>query len=160
MIKKLLILIFVILLTACTNKETTLEKEKYDEYTQLLQKEISNSEYLPFDIDIYVDKIVETEVMYRVIIDNPKIALRDIETLVIHDKYTEDIFPSSGIFDTKYSLIPNLVNESSNYAKGIILIGYIPYEGDIKNLNATFKVIFKYKDDDLKDNTILYSTRK
>ena len=107
-----------------------------------------------------VDKIIETEVMYRVIIDNPKVSLRNIEALVIHDKHTEDIFPSSGIFETKLNLIPGVINKNSNYVEGIILAGYIPFEDDIKNLNATFKVLFKYEDDNGESHTIIYSTKK
>lgn len=157
--KIFIIVMFIIILTGCSSKEVSIEKEKYDSYISLLKESVDSS-YLPFDIDVYIDKIIDSEIMYRVIIDNPKIPLRNIETLVIHDQYTKDIFPSSGIFDTKYSLIPNIVNESSNYAKGIILIGYIPFDDDIKKIDAMFKVIFKYTDDDLKENTVIYSTKK
>ena len=98
--------------------------------------------------------------MYRVIIDNPKVSLRNIEAIVIHDKYTEDIYPSSGIFEEKLNLIPGVINKSSNYVEGIILAGYIPFEGEEKDLNATFKLLFKYEDDDGNSHTIVYSTKK
>ena len=44
--------------------------------------------------------------------------------------------------------------------KGIILVGYIPFDDDIKNLNATFKVLVKYEDDEGNINKIIYSTKK
>ena len=70
------------------------------------------------------------------------------------------MYPSTGIFESKLSLIPGVINKTSNYVEGIILAGYIPYEGDINNLNANFKVLFKYEDDEGISHTIIYSTKK
>ena len=158
--KKILgVIVLMFLLTACSTNLTN-EEKIYNEYISDLKRSENYESNLPFDLEIYVDKIIETEVMYRVIIDNPKVPLRNIEALVIHDKYTEDIFPSSGIFEAKLNLIPGLINKSSNYVEGIILAGYIPFDDDIKNLNATFKLLFKYEDDDGDIHTIVYSTKK
>lgn len=153
------IITLVFLLSGCT-KELTKEEIIYNDYVDKLKQEEKSEDNLPFDLEIFVDKIIEKEVMYRVIIDNPKVSLRNIEALVIHDKYTEDVYPSSGIFESKLSLIPGVINKTSNYVEGIILAGYIPYEGDINNLNATFKVLFKYEDDEEVSHTIIYSTKK
>jgi len=98
--------------------------------------------------------------MYRAIIDNPKTSIKNIEVLIIHDKYTKDIYPSSGIFDEKYSLIPNTIEKSNNIVKGIILIGYIPYEGDLGNIDVEFKLYLKYTDDDSNVHEVMYSTKK
>ena len=153
------IITLVFLLSGCT-KELTKEEIIYNDYVDKLKQEEKSEDNLPFDLEIFVDKIIEKEVMYRVIIDNPKVSLRNIEALVIHDKYTEDVYPSTGIFEDKLSLIPGVINKTSNYVEGIILAGYIPYEGDINNLNATFKVLFKYEDDEGVSHTIIYSTKK
>ena len=152
------IITLVFLLSGCT-KELTKEEIIYNDYVDKLKQEEKIEDSLPFDLEIFVDKIIEKEVMYRVIIDNPKVSLRNIEALVIHDKYTEDVYPSSGIFESKLSLIPGVINKTSNYVEGIILAGYIPYEGDINNLNATFKVLFKYEDDEGVSHAIIYSTK-
>jgi len=157
--KILLIITLLFMLTGCTN-ELTKEEILYNDYVTELKKVTNYETNLPFDLEIYVDKIIETEVMYRVIIDNPKVSLRNIEALVIHDKYTEDIYPSSGIFESKLNLIPGVINEKSNYVEGIILAGYIPFEEDAKYLDATFKLLFKYEDDEGKSHTIVYSTKK
>ena len=158
--KKILsIIVLMFMLTACSTKLTN-EEKIYNDYIFDLKKSVNYETNLPFDLEIYIDKIIETEVMYKVIIDNPKVSLRNIEALVIHDKYTEDVFPSSGIFETKLNLIPGVINKSSNYVEGIILGGYIPFEDDIKNLNASFKLLFKYEDDEGKIHTIIYSTKK
>lgn len=157
--KKVLLLILLILLCGCSKSDSK-ELKLYKEYLKEIKSTESTNSNLPFNIEVIVDKIIETEVSYRVIIDNPKVSLRNIEVIAIHDKYTKDIFPSSGIFDDKLNLIPNVINKSSNYVEGIILVGYIPFEDDIKNLNANFKVLFKYTDDDEKSHTIVYSTKK
>ena len=157
--KILVIIILIITLSGCSTKESE-ELKLYNSYVKDLKQVEKSNNNIPFNINIYVDKIIETEVMYRVIIDKPQIPLRNIETIVIHNKNTQDIFPSSGIFDDKMSLIPDVINKSSNYVEGIILVGYIPYEEDIKNLNATFKVLVKYEDDDGITHKVFYSIKK
>ena len=157
--KILLIITLLFFITGCTN-DLTKEEILYNDYVTELKTATNYGTNLPFDLEIYVDKIIETEVMYRVIIDNPKVSLRNIEALVIHDKHTEDIFPSSGIFEPKLSLIPGVINKTSNYVEGIILAGYIPFEDELKNLNANFKLLFKYEDDEGNINTVIYSTKK
>ncbi|MBQ6281925.1 MAG: hypothetical protein IJK66_00110 [Bacilli bacterium] len=152
--KKIILLITILLLCGCNKDNSALKK--YNLYIEELKvSEISKE--IPFDIVVDISKFTDQEYMYKVIIDNPKEELRDIEALIIHDKYTKDIFPSSGIFDDKYNLIPNNINKDINNVKGIILIGYLPYEEDI---NITFKLLIKYKDNNNKLNTIIYSTKK
>lgn len=158
--RKAFLVVFLVLILCSCSKSVSNEQLLYNSYIDELKQSEKTVDTLPFDLDIYVDKFIETEVMYRVIIDNPKVPLRNIETLVLHDKYTEDIYPSSGIFDEKLSLIPGVINKSSNYVEGIILVGYIPFENNIEDLNATFKLLFKYDDDDGKSHTVVYSTKR
>ncbi len=152
--KKLLLLISILLLCACSSD--SIELKKYNSYIKELNTS-ENSREIPFDISIDLNKFTDKEYIYKLIIDNPKEELRDIEVLIVHDKDTNDIFPSSGIFDDKYNLIPNNINKDINNVKGIILIGYLPYE---ESIDITFKVLFKYKDKYNKINTIIYSTKK
>lgn len=156
--KKILCIIMILLLTGCSSTKTK-EEIVYNDYVQMLKKSTYSETSLPFDVEIFIDKIIETEVTYRVIIDNPKVSLYNIETIVIHDMHTEDVFPSSGIFDDKLNLIPGVINKSSNYVEGIILAGYIPYDDDISKLEVNFKLLFIYEDND-GSHTIIYSTKK
>lgn len=151
--KKIILLIPIILLLCGCNKDSN-ELKKYNSYIEEL-KSSEVSKEIPFDIAIDMSKFTDQEYMYKVVIDNPKEELKNIETIVIHDKKTKDIFPSSGIFDDKYNLIPNDIDKDNKNAKGIILIGYIPYE---ENIDITFKVLFKYENNN-KTNTIIYSTK-
>jgi len=156
---RLLVLIMIIfLLSGCSN-EISEEKKLYDNYVHILENENVYDEEIPFDIDVYVDKISDIEVMYRVIIDSPKEILKNIEAIAIHDKYTSHVFPSSGIFEKKYNLNPNLIDKDLNYVKGIILIGYIPYDGDMDSFSPTFKILFKYENELGELKQIIYSTK-
>lgn len=150
---KYIIILMLLFVTGCENKE----KNIYDNYINELKNVDTNSEYIPFDISISYEKLIDEEVTYRVIIDNPKEEIRNIETIVIHDYKTDDIFPSSGIFDEKYNLIPNVIDKDSNDIKGIILTGYIPFDKDINEFDAEFKVLIKYTDSKGIINKIYYS---
>lgn len=137
--KKILILLLILVIfTGCNNKVNS-EKEIYLKYINELKETNSSNEEYPFTLEIVLDKITKKEVRYQVILDNVKENLDDISIISIHDKKTDDIYPSIGIFDSKEKL---RVNEKPS---GLILVGYIDYEGDIKDFNATFKVLVKYK---------------
>lgn len=129
---KYLIIVLLVFLTSCQNN-------KYVEYVDYLKKQDEN--YIDI-VDIKLDLIrLNEETMYKFTIDNPKEKMYDVEALVIHDYETKDIFPSFGIFEEKYNLYTEKIDDS--YTKGIILIGYI------KNidLNKNFKILIRYKND-------------
>lgn len=144
--KYIILIIIIFSFTGCTKE--TIENRTYKSYiNELKENNNLSDDDGPFDLNIYYDKLIDDEVMYRVILDDPTSILNDVEILVIHDYETEDIFPSSGIFDTKYSLKPDTIDMKNNYTKGIILVGYIDYDGDIEDLNINFKVLIKYNDE-------------
>ncbi|MGI6329739.1 MAG: hypothetical protein ACOXZR_02635 [Bacilli bacterium] len=147
-IKKLLLIFLLILITSCSN-DVKIEKEVYNQFL----KEITNAtedkfnKTLPFDIDVSFDALKEIEIAYQVTIDNPRENIRNIKVIAVHDQETKDLFPTSGIFEEPLNLIPNVVNLDSNYVKGIILVGYIPYTGYIENFTGEIKVLIEYEDD-------------
>ena len=94
--KKIIILISVILLCACTIND---DKNKiYDEYINTLDENYLN---------------------YYVLINRNNNIMKDIEGILIHDKTSINSFPSIGIYDEKVSL----VNESDK--QGVKLSGYL-----------------------------------
>lgn len=150
--KKILLIFICLLLIGCSS----VEKKKYDDYILLLRNSNISSD-IPFSIQVYLDKLLDDEISYRVIIDNPKYDLFNVEALAIHNIETNDIFPSIGIFDETV----NLVNEVKNIndTKGIILTGYISTELDLDEFDAEFRVLVKYSDS-ISDHLIIYSTKK
>ena len=138
--KKILVLLtLIILLTGCTSNDLAKDKETYLKYVKNLRTVKKTSSNIPFDIEIKYDKLTSDEVRYQVIIDNVKEDIYDIEALAIHNKETDDIFPSIGIFDEKEEL------KKDKKPSGVILVGYINYQGDIKDFKCNIKLLVKYK---------------
>lgn len=132
------------------NVET--EKETYLKYVKELKKVTESSEDTPFTVEVLYDKIKE-EVRYQVIIDSPTEDITDISALAIHNKQTDDVFPSVGIFDNKVDL------KKEEKPSGVILVGYIPYEGEIDDFECEIKLLVSYKiNDEVKK--VYYVTKK
>lgn len=144
----------MVLITGCANKE---EKDK-NEYLAIKSNLLENTNFerienLNCDVTVSVDRINEEEISYRVIIDNPKENMNDIKAMVVHNYYTEDIFPSLGLFDDAESLIVG--NEE---VRGIELVGYIDTIKDISALNLKLKIWIQYTDDNGEVKDIYYKT--
>ncbi len=150
----LILLMSVVLLTGCTDQKLVKEKEKYVSYIQDLKKVNKSTKGLPFDIETRYDKLTNNEVRYQVILDNVKENIYDIEAIVIHNKQTNDVFPSIGIFDEKQNLLKD------KKPSGVILVGYIDYQQDIRNFSCKLKVLIKYKTNNKKTHKVYYVTKK
>ena len=74
--------------------------------------------------------------------------------IAVHNKKTDDIFPSIGIFDEKENLLKD------KPPKGLILVGYIDYNKDIEDFSCKIKLFIKYKTKDKKEKTVYYVTKK
>lgn len=156
-LNKLILILFITLtLTACTKENK--EENKKNEYIALKSTLISNEEYtekdeLPCDITISVDRVEEDKIKYKVIMNNPKENMHNIKALAIHNYFTEEIFPSIGLFDSKKEL---LINEDNT--EKIELVGFIDSEKSIDNLNLKIKLWIEYTDDFDETKDIYYKT--
>lgn len=147
-------ILFILIISGCKNDKLAKEKEIYQKSIKdLKQIKESSNEVLPFNIETKYDKITKNEVRYQVIIDKPKEEIKEISALVIHNKQTDDIFPSVGIFDKKENLVPN------KKPSGIILVGYIPYQKDINKFSCNLKILIRYSTNN-KTKTVYYVTKK
>lgn len=139
--KKLILFLILLLLTGCNNE---LEEEKNDYLTyknELNKVETWNKlEELPCDITISIDKTGDEEISYRAIIDNPKVDMYNIKALLIHENFTEDVFPSIGIFDETMDLIID-----SDTLRGIELVGYIETTKEIEELDLEIRIYLEYE---------------
>ena len=138
-----------------TENTKSIEKNKdtYIKYVQKLKDIEKSSSDIPFDINVTYSKLDDEEIRYEVTIDNPKQEIKDIKALAVHNKPTDDVFPSIGIFDNTIDL------KTDSSSKGIVLVGYISYEGDIEDFECEMKVIITYKIDE-KEVTNYYVTKK
>ena len=164
--KKILVLfllfISVFIVVGCTKQEPKKdEKEKqnietekgtYLKYVKELKKITESSEDTPFTVEVLYD-MIDDEVRYQVIIDSPTEDITDISALAIHNKQTDDVFPSVGIFDDKVDL------KQDEKPSGVILVGYIPYVGEIDDFECEIKLLVSYKiNDEVKK--VYYVTKK
>ena len=141
---------FVLLLLCGCEATITKEQKDYQQYVQQLQeKKAKNFDTkFPFEIEVSIDSLVEDELVYSVVIDQPKKVMKNVRALVIHDARTKDIFPSIGILDESLNLIPNEVDESKKNVKGIALIGYIQTKKRVSEFHTNIKVMVLYEDED------------
>jgi uncharacterized protein YceK len=133
--RKLLLALFIMIsFSACQSaeqKQKAANLQKYNAYyTAILNNDKFQSFSDLFDITTVMNKLSETEYRYDVIIDNPRVAMYDIEVLVIvNDKslqISKEVMPSIGIFETgEYNLVPYQVNMKSGYSKGFGLSGTV-----------------------------------
>ena len=158
--KKLAVFLTVIssifLITSC-EKESNEEDEKKD-YLALKSELVSqdafdDGEDINCSIQINIDRIDEETISYTTVISNPKEDMHNIKLLIIHNYFTEEIFPTVGIFDETKEL---LINED----KKITLVGFIDTSKDIKDLNLEFKIWIEYTDNDGEIEDIYYKTTK
>lgn len=154
--KKILIIsiTLILCLTGC-NKTTKIDQEKED-YLAIKQDLLKNNNFiqeeeLPFDLNIYVNRVNDEEISYRAIIDNEKENMHNVKAILVHNYFTDDIFPSIGIFDDGVDLLTN-----SEEVKGISLVGYINSTKDINNLE--YRVYIEYKNDNDEIKKIYYKS--
>lgn len=154
--KRILIvfLVLILFLTGCTTNDISKEKDTYLTYIKELRKINKSTKDIPFNIEVRFDKITDSEIRYQVVIDEVKEDITDVEAIAIHDKQTDDVFPSIGIFDKKQKL------EVNKKPSGIILVGYIDYQGKVEKFKCNLKLLIKYNTNDKKSHTVYYVTKK
>ena len=157
MLKKLItILLIFILMTGC--KQETMDQEEKNEYlaykSDLVDRtEFSKNDDLPCDITISIDRVNDESVSYTTVISNPKENMNNIKMMIVHNYFTEEVFPTVGVFDKDRSLT---VSDTSN----ITLVGYIDTTKDIKKLDLELKIWIEYKTEDGEVKDIYYKTTK
>lgn len=157
MLKKLItILLIFILMTGC--KQETMDQEEKNEYlaykSDLVDRtEFSENDDLPCDITISIDRVNDESVSYTTVISNPKENMNNIKMMIVHNYFTEEVFPTVGVFDKDRSLT---VSDTSN----ITLVGYIDTTKDIKKLDLELKIWIEYKTEDGEVKDIYYKTTK
>lgn len=129
--KKIVMIILVSLfLTGCMFNKTVTDdpQDKYQDFLQLLidqESFLTASTY--YDINVEMVKSQENEYRFYVVIDNPAMAMYDIQAIAVDQSMVgqEDVMaPSVGIFDNQsIHMIPNQSNIELGYSKGLVLSG-------------------------------------
>lgn len=126
--KFIVVLMMCILLTGCgfdVTKDVSVDS-RYEDMIELLttnEKFAIDSNY--YDVSYDIVKLNEGY-RYYIYIDNPRIALYNVQVLAIEDgvDYSRYMAANVGIFeDTKYHLVPNQTNIDKGYVKGLMISG-------------------------------------
>ena len=157
--KKIIIVIMCMTLVGCAGNVGNEQIEEYNSFVREATSLKEETSSIHFDINVYYEQLVD-EIVYRIIIDNPKEQIMNIKAVATHNYETEDIYPSVGIFEEKLHLDPNKVDLEKNYVKGIILTGYIDYDGDLDNFDVEIKLLIEYNNTAGKNRKVYYKYQK
>ena len=129
--KKIWLLCFLsIFLVSCMADNTSETQIRYEQYIKHYEEVIDNTIFssknaAPFEINVAMNKLSDGSYRYDIIIDNPKVAMYNIEVIAIENSITyqnaDKLMPTFGIFDDgSYNMIPYQTNVSNGYVKGVI----------------------------------------
>lgn len=153
--KKKIIVIYILcifFLVGCENKEENIKNDYITMKNNVIEEEeYTKAEDLPLDIIVDINREEEL-IKYKITLKNPKETMKDIVALVVHNHYSENLFPSVGIFDDKKEL---LVTDKD---KTIELEDTIDTTKDISKLNLELKIWIKYKNEQNEEKEVLYKT--
>lgn len=159
--KKIIIFLFTILiLIGCedivrSNNSNDSSTIRYYDMIELIDSN-TNFSYASnyFDISGDISKIDEGY-RYYVFVDDPKIAMYDIEVMTIEKgvDYTNKMTANIGIFESEeYHMIPNQSDKKLGYVKGLSISGvtdkanvslYVLVQWKNKNKNNTYREFLK-----------------
>lgn len=130
------------LLIGCENKK----EEPKDEYISLRNEILDKNEYmssdeLPLDITIKTDRIDEEKAIYKIILDNPKENMKNMRGMIIYNYYTEEQYPTFGIFDETKEL---LKDDNSN---PIEFVKTIETTKNLSKIDLGLKIWIEYTND-------------
>lgn len=156
MYKKLgIIIVFLLLLTGCNNKVEE-EKNEYLDTKAILETNVEfyDVEKLPCEITVSLDRIDDENVSYNVLFHNAKENMNNVKILVIHNQFTEEVFPYIGLMDSKSRSL--MVNSEDN--KEIKIKGKLDSTNDIDDMNLEFRIWMEYLNDNGDKHTVFYKT--
>lgn len=131
------VLVFILLSTliGCNiNNQDLRSQQQLSRYQAYYLSLFDNDRFLSFsdafDLDVVFTKL-DQGYRYDIVIDNPKIAMYDIEIMVVENdtpfERADKMMPNLGIFeDLEVNLIPYQVHIDRGYMKGIVVSGLVP----------------------------------
>ena len=153
MIKRLLLVLLMFSLMGCSTENEDDKSEYIAIKSNLLEKnKYTDADELPLDIVVNIDRMDEEKVDYNVVFSNPKEDMYDIEAMVVHNYYNEDLFPTIGLFDKKGELL------SDDEDSIIELKDTIKTNKNLSSIDLELKIYIKYKDKNNELKEIYYKT--
>ena len=123
----------LLLISGCSKKDPNqISTEKMQLYTAYYKSIMDMDRFQEksdfYDIEVVMNQLPDGTYRYYVILDNPQVAMVDVEMLVVDAAVdylqTSVIAPSVGLLENEdYSLIPNQVYPELGYVKGLMASG-------------------------------------
>lgn len=158
--KIILILCLNLLLCSCSSSSTSDDTaEKMNRYEAYYNSVLDNERFAEssdfFDVEVVMNLLPDGSYRYDVIIDNPRIAMYDIQAIVVENDTVfaqmDGMSASFGIFNSgSYIMIPNQVNRELGYIKGIDL------SGTVDQPSVDLKMVVLWRDSSRVDQKRIY----
>ncbi len=143
----LVVLVMLVLLTACSFDNRKTKDDNMKRYTSLIQTTLDNDKFETesnsFNIEAKIEKKDEAY-KYTVNIDKPNYALYNLEVIAVENNSaanSEKIMPAIGVFDGPFTLIPNQERPSQGFVKGVSVAG------DSLEPTINLKLVVSWKSD-------------
>lgn len=149
----ILLLLSLIFISGCENKEEAMKNEYLAMKNSTLDDKNYTNESLPVDIVTTIERVDEEEVDYQTTISNPKENMHNIKVLLVHNYYSDNVFPSIGLFDEPQELLVN-----SDEKQEITLKDTIKTTTNISKMNLELKILIEYTNDNGEKKDIYYKT--
>lgn len=146
--KALFLLCSLLIITGCNRSDEKISEEKIALYTSYYQAVLNNTEFRDysnyFAVSSEVSKKSDGTYLYYVTIDTPRIAMYDVELIVLEgqqDMQEGEMMPSLGLFeDTTYNMIPYQVDAEKGFVKGLTV------SGDLADPSVPLYCLITWKD--------------
>ncbi|OCN03723.1 hypothetical protein A4S06_05015 [Erysipelotrichaceae bacterium MTC7] len=158
--KSLLCLLAMLLLVSCKvhNEVSSQAMELYNAYKERIIANAQNgsdSYDIPFAFAFEITPLEDHAVSYSVIIDEPKVLMNQVQMMALDPASVapDKMEPSIGIFEEEsYGLIPNQVDASRGYPKGLAI------NGESSTNTFDLYVMVTYIDENQSNVRVFFST--
>lgn len=147
--RKLVITGFVLLmiLTGCNREQEAQRREQVNQYEtfyrSLLNEDRFQTSSRNFKITAEIDE-VDGKYEYYITIEDPKIAMYDVQVMVVEDKVpfssSNIMMPNAGIFESASTLIPNQARRDKGFMSGILL-----NHSDLTSPTVSLRILVSWK---------------
>ena len=156
MYKKIVVVVILLMLVTGCNNKVEEEKNEYLDTKAILE---TNSDFFymysfPCEVTVSLDRVDEENISYNVLFHDAKENMNNLKILVIHNQYTEEVFPYIGLMDSKSRSL--MINSEDN--KEITIKGSLESTSDIDDLDLEFRIWMEYVDDSGDKHTVFYKT--
>lgn len=124
--KIFLSLVLVIGLFGCSDSNSAAETKYYDMLKLISEREEFLSSSDNFAVSAEISNISEGRFRYFVTVDNPRIAMYEVEILAIEEgkEYINEVAANAGVLlDEIYNMVPNQSDLNRGYISGINISG-------------------------------------